>query len=76
MIRFRDRLRCDASDRQLYESTKRNLAKQSWAYVQNYADAKTDVINEIMARAFLELSCGISAVREVATALGCLEVGK
>jgi hypothetical protein len=30
-----------------------NLARRRWKYVQNYADAKTDIINEIHARAGL-----------------------
>jgi GrpB-like predicted nucleotidyltransferase (UPF0157 family) len=50
-IRFRDHLRANDADRQLYEDTKRKLAGQRWAYVQQYADAKTDVIEEIMQRA-------------------------
>jgi GrpB-like predicted nucleotidyltransferase (UPF0157 family) len=48
---FRDRLRSDASDRALYERTKRELARRTWRYVQNYADAKGDVVEEIVARA-------------------------
>ena len=48
---FRDWLRRDASDRKLYEDTKRELARQSWKYMQNYADAKTAVIEAILVRA-------------------------
>ncbi len=51
MVRFRDRLRASRSDRTLYETKKRELASREWAYIQNYADAKTDVIEEIIARA-------------------------
>jgi GrpB-like predicted nucleotidyltransferase (UPF0157 family) len=51
MIGFRDWLRTHDDDRQLYERKKRELATQTWAYVQNYADAKTDVVEEIVARA-------------------------
>ena len=51
MLRFRDHLRRDAGDRQLYERTKRALAGRVWAHGQNYADAKSDVIDEILARA-------------------------
>jgi GrpB-like predicted nucleotidyltransferase (UPF0157 family) len=51
MLRFRDRLRADAADRERYASAKRELAARDWTYVQQYADAKTGVINEIMARA-------------------------
>jgi GrpB-like predicted nucleotidyltransferase (UPF0157 family) len=48
---FRDWLRRNASDRQLYERTKRALAQQHWKYGQNYADAKTAVVEEIIQRA-------------------------
>lgn len=51
MVRFRDHLRSNEDDRELYERTKRELAQREWKYVQNYADAKTDVIRGIMARA-------------------------
>ena len=47
MIRFRDHLRTNAADRGLYETKKRELAAQSWDYIQNYADAKSGVIAEI-----------------------------
>jgi GrpB-like predicted nucleotidyltransferase (UPF0157 family) len=52
MLRFRDWIRSNAADREHYERTKRELAASDWAYVQDYADAKTAVINEIVARAF------------------------
>lgn len=48
---FRDWLRANDDDRLLYQSTKQELAKRDWKYVQNYADAKTGVIEEIKARA-------------------------
>jgi len=51
MLLFRDWLRSNESDRLLYERTKRELASNNWKYVQNYADAKTSVVNEILARA-------------------------
>lgn len=51
MLRFRDHLRRDAADRYLYERTKRALTAQVWTHVQNYADAKSAVIDEIMSRA-------------------------
>ncbi len=53
MVGFRDWLRLHDDDRDLYELTKRELIKQPWAYVQNYADAKTGVVEEIVARAGL-----------------------
>ena len=51
MLMFRDWLRSNDADRELYERAKRELAKQTWKYVQNYADAKTSVVEEIISRA-------------------------
>jgi len=51
MLAFRDWLRNDAADRDLYARTKLALAREEWKYVQNYADAKTAVVEEILARA-------------------------
>lgn len=51
MLRFRDHLRASAADRDLYAATKRELAAHEWKYMQQYADAKSGVIAEIMARA-------------------------
>lgn len=51
MLVFRDWLREHESDRELYERTKRQLAEKKWKFGQNYADAKTAVVGEIMARA-------------------------
>ena len=39
------------ADRELYERTKRELAQRTWTYTQDYADAKTEVVEEIIARA-------------------------
>ncbi len=51
VLLFRDWLCTHDSDRQLYERAKRELARQNWKYMQNYADAKTAVVEEILARA-------------------------
>ncbi len=51
MLSFRERLRSNEEDRTLYEEKKRELARQEWKYVQNYADAKGNVVEEILARA-------------------------
>jgi GrpB-like predicted nucleotidyltransferase (UPF0157 family) len=51
MLRFRDHLRTNEADRELYARTKRELAAKEWKYVQNYADAKSEVVQEILARA-------------------------
>ena len=53
MVMFRDWLRENAADRDLYARTKRELAQKKWKYVQNYADAKSGVIQEIIGRAKL-----------------------
>ncbi|HEY5783405.1 MAG TPA: GrpB family protein [Microlunatus sp.] len=51
MLRFRDRLRSNSADLELYQRTKRELAGRHWAFVQDYAEAKTSVIEAIMTRA-------------------------
>jgi GrpB-like predicted nucleotidyltransferase (UPF0157 family) len=51
MLLFRDWLRGHTGDRELYVRTKRELAARRWTSVQQYADAKTAVIREILARA-------------------------
>lgn len=48
---LRDWLRVDEADRVLYATTKRSLARQEWADMNYYADAKTDVISAILNRA-------------------------
>jgi GrpB-like predicted nucleotidyltransferase (UPF0157 family) len=53
MTGFRDWLRTHADDRALYERVKRELAEREWAIVQDYADAKTDIVTEIKRRAGL-----------------------
>ena len=50
MLRFRDHLRSDSTDRELYEQAKQELAKRTWKYVQHYADAKSAVVEEIITR--------------------------
>ena len=51
MLLLRDWLRTHVDDRLLYEETKRELAARTWKYTQNYADAKAEVVQEILARA-------------------------
>ncbi|UYM06100.1 GrpB family protein [Solicola gregarius] len=50
-LAFRDHLRTNDADRALYERTKQELATRQWRYMQDYADAKGDVIEQIIARA-------------------------
>jgi len=52
MLAFRDWLRDHDDDRDLYLAKKRELAAREWRFVQNYADAKSEVIREINVRAF------------------------
>ena len=51
MVGFRDHLRTNDADRELYLATKRDLAAKDWKYMQQYADSKSDVVAQIMARA-------------------------
>lgn len=51
MLTFRDWLRSNAAERDLYARTKLALAQNQWEDVQNYADAKTAIIEELLARA-------------------------
>lgn len=49
-LRPRDRLRTDAADRALYAETKRELATRVWEDMNDYADAKSDVLTAILSR--------------------------
>jgi GrpB-like predicted nucleotidyltransferase (UPF0157 family) len=53
MLGFRNWLRTHDDDRDLYESTKRCLAAQEWQFIQDYADAKSEVVEDIRIRAGL-----------------------
>ena len=50
MLAFRDWLRAN-DDRERYAAAKRELAARDWQFVQQYADAKSAVVGEIMRRA-------------------------
>ena len=50
ILLFRDRLRSNAADRDLYARTKLALAQKQWNSVDDYANAKTAVIEEIISR--------------------------
>jgi len=51
ILSFRDWLRTHPADRDLYARAKLALVEQDWKDVQDYADAKTGVIKDILARA-------------------------
>lgn len=46
---FRNRLRTNETDRKAYESVKRGLAKHCWNDMNDYADAKTQIVERILA---------------------------
>ena len=64
MLLFRNWLRSNESDRLLYERTKRQLASNNWKYMQNYADAKTSVVQEILTRAQKNTETDLKASEE------------
>lgn len=51
MIGFRDLLRSNRSEFELYAATKARLAARHWKFTQEYADAKSKVVESILARA-------------------------
>ena len=51
MLMFRDWLSENLADRDFYLRTKRELAEKDWKFVQNYADAKSKVVESMIARA-------------------------
>jgi GrpB-like predicted nucleotidyltransferase (UPF0157 family) len=51
MLLLRDRLRSHPEERERYARAKQLLARRTWKQVQDYADAKSKVIEEILARA-------------------------
>jgi GrpB-like predicted nucleotidyltransferase (UPF0157 family) len=55
ILGFRDWLRRNAADRDLYARTKLSLAQKEWESVQDYADAKTAIVEEIIGRARADL---------------------
>ena len=62
MLAFRDQLRADPRDRDVYLRTKVELAGRSWEHVQDYADAKADVVADISSRARPRFAAPLRAV--------------
>jgi GrpB-like predicted nucleotidyltransferase (UPF0157 family) len=54
MLAFRDRLRADDAVRDRYAAVKRDLAARDWPTVQHYADAKSAVVEDILATALAD----------------------
>jgi len=57
MLGFRDHLRANEADRSLYERTKQDLAQRTWKYTQHYADAKSEVVEDILRRIGVSATC-------------------
>ncbi|TQN27631.1 GrpB-like predicted nucleotidyltransferase (UPF0157 family) [Haloactinospora alba] len=51
MLLFRDRLRTDENERAVYDRAKQDLARYDWHSAREYAEAKSDVVEAILARA-------------------------
>ncbi|KQM25899.1 hypothetical protein ASL10_10710 [Frigoribacterium sp. Leaf8] len=61
---LRDHLRTDAADRELYAGVKRALLDRRWDDMNDYADAKTEVVTAINARARAARDAAGEAARE------------
>ncbi|MBD8486250.1 GrpB family protein [Frigoribacterium sp. CFBP 8759] len=61
---LRDHLRTDAADRELYAGVKRALLDRRWDDMNDYADAKTEVVTAITARARAARDVAREAARE------------
>ncbi len=48
---FRDYLAADAGARERYTAVKRELSERTWKRIQDYADAKSDIVLELLAEA-------------------------
>jgi len=64
MLVFRDWLRVNDADRDAYLQVKCDLAQRTWRHVQHYADAKSAIVEEIIARATLHRRGGRDGHRE------------
>ncbi len=53
---FRDHLRVNASDRAAYAEAKRVLIAEGWASMDDYAQAKSPIVADILARAGVALA--------------------
>lgn len=59
VLALRDRLRENRTDRRLYAETKQRLARRNWRFVQEYADAKSEVIEGILTRTQASYPVGV-----------------
>ncbi|MEU2089534.1 GrpB family protein [Nocardia beijingensis] len=63
ILALRDRLRTHDDDRTYYEQAKRELAQRRWKFVQHYANAKSEIIEEILGRALSGWTFGYRSAR-------------
>jgi ribosomal protein S18 acetylase RimI-like enzyme len=75
-VQFRDRLRASPEDRNRYEKLKRLLAQRDWGDMNDYAEAKSSLVQEILARAGTPRTSSRGLIRPVrmtdATAIAAL----
>lgn len=60
---LRDWLRVSRTDRDLYAAEKRRLARRGWSDMNYYAEAKTAVVQAILARARAASPAAVSGIR-------------
>ncbi|MFN8623638.1 MAG: GrpB family protein [Chloroflexota bacterium] len=65
MLAFRDHLRTDPADLALYQRTKEELAAREWRHMQHYADAKSEVVADIMTRALARADAQASSTERL-----------
>ncbi|GAB90776.1 GrpB family protein [Gordonia rhizosphera] len=66
ILAFRDRLRTHAEDRALYERIKQELVHREWISMLHYSNAKSDIVEEVIAWALAERANGWSALTQPA----------
>ena len=68
MLDFRDWLRTNEGDRMLYGNTKKALVQREWQYLQDYADAKSEVVREI----FSHMECRTPQEKDACEIMPCV----
>ena len=68
MLDFRDWLRTNEGDRMLYGNTKKALVQREWQYLQDYADAKSDVVRDI----FSHMECRTPQEKDACEIMPCV----
>ena len=68
MLDLRDWLRTNEGDRMLYGNTKKALVQREWQYLQDYADAKSEVVREI----FSHMECRTPQEKDACEIMPCV----